>query len=118
MHLLAQRVGHHPEGTGDPVLDGHQREHVEGAHPDHRHAEDRTEHPRGDQPDPQPGERARPDTDGDPVEIRPPDPGVPQHRLDRRREQLAVAAGVDRGALGQHPLAVGDGNGDRWGRGV
>ena len=45
-------------------------------------------------------------------------PALGQHLLDRGGQQLAVPPGVDRGALGQHPIAVGDRDGDRGGRGV
>ena len=59
-----------------------------------------------------------PDADGDRRQVAPVDARLGEHGDDRRCQQLAVPPGVDRGALGEHAVAVGDRDGDRGRRGV
>ncbi len=90
---------------------GLDRDHVERAHAVHRDLEHERQGARGDQTDPEPGERAGPDAHRDRGEVLPHDAGVGHHRLDQRGQLLAVLHPLLGAALGDDVLAVVEGDG-------
>jgi hypothetical protein len=84
----------------------------------HGHAQREPEGVRGHQADAQPGVRAGADADDDPGDGVQPQTCLGEHPVDRREQQLAVAAGVHLARRGDDVVAVVQRDGDGGGGGI
>ena len=113
-HLTLAGVDHgNDHAIGVAVGEGEQ---IERRDADHRDAQRQGERLAGGEPDAHPGEQPRTDVDGDHAQLGELDVSLVAHELDRRGQDLGVAAAADHLEPGDHTFVAADRDADllRW----